>query len=137
MVINSQTRITLKMSITESIMALAERNPGALSCLMQLLKHGKKIDPDSAMGGLGVLLSLDTHSIYGSRIYMLWNDVCDKDLIKMCAILRACQLGFLSSKLLLTAIEDSYNHGLNLDEILHKVQERLPDFGINFNPIES
>lgn len=57
--------------------------------------HAPHIDPQSALGGAGPLLALDQHDIYGTDIYVLWNDKCQRDVRKMIMALRGVQLGHL------------------------------------------
>ena len=53
-------------------------NPGGLNVCMQIMEKGAKIDPDCPFPLLA-LLSFDTLGIYGSRIWMLYKDVCKQD----------------------------------------------------------
>jgi hypothetical protein len=112
---------------------LAEGNIGALTVMIEMMKHGAQIDPDSALGGLGAILALDTHEIYGSRIWMLYKDVCGQDLRTTLAILRAVQLGFLHESSLNEAIDSSRRPGktealIDVPALVAKVEERLPNF---------
>jgi hypothetical protein len=92
------------------------------------LTYGAEIDPDDWAGGLGPLLFMDSNRIYGSRIWQLYKDVCNQSLVRMLAVLRAWQLGFISGHALHHAI-DNCGEGLDVDELLGRVQERLPRFG--------
>ena len=92
-----------------------------------MLKRGAEIDPDALGGGLSGLLSLDTHGIYGSEIWMLYKDVCGQSLPKTIGLLRAVQLGFESESKLKQAIQ-SYGNGINVDVLFQRVCERLPNF---------
>lgn len=125
-------RITLQMSKVDAILALAEGNPGALTVIMQIMKR-EDIDPDAFMGPFGTLLLLDSHNIYGSRIWVLYKDVCGENVVNMLGLLRAVQLGILSEYTLNTAID---NYGrirdeekIDIDSCLEQVRERLPNFG--------
>lgn len=97
-------RITLDDTFITAAMKLSGGNPGALNVVMSLYQEGGNIDPDDVFGGLGQLLSLDSHGIYESEIWMLYKDVCDQDLTKVVLLLRACQLGALSERDLKKAI---------------------------------
>jgi hypothetical protein len=108
---------------------MTEGNPGATSVCMELIEKEKTIDKDSAIPGLGSLLSLDAYAIYGADIWMLYKDVCGKDIEKTIAALRSCQLGFTSFIDLKHAIAH-YGEGLELDKIVVQVKERLPNFGL-------
>lgn len=121
-------RIKLDMSMMDVVAELSEGVPGALVVCMRMLKDGDTIDPDNMLGGVGSLLSLDSQGIYGSRIWMLYKDVCGEDLTKTIALLRATQLGFVSDTDLDHAV-DNRGAGVDVDALYAQVQERLPAFG--------
>jgi len=129
-------RISGRDGLPEIMTKLTEGNPGALSVCMQIAAQAAAIDPDSALGGLGGLLALDTERIYGSRIWMLYKDVCGEDLTLTLGLLRACQLGMLARTDLNAAI-DNYGQGVDPAEILLKVQKRSPAFGAIEQPASS
>lgn len=65
-------RITgLNMSILEIMSALSEGNPGALRVLMALFSDG---------AGFLDVLGCDSKRLYGSRIWMLYKDVCGESI---------------------------------------------------------
>lgn len=99
-------------------------NPGGLRVAMEIFQEGGKIDPD-ASDGLVHLLHLDTLGVYGSRLWMLYKDVCGQDLRKTIATIRAYQLGFVEPETLNAMIDDGVEIS---DKILAQVKERLPDF---------
>ena len=112
----------------DALAVMAEGNPGCLGFMMEIIKKGAEIDPDSALGGVGPILLMDSFGIYGSRCYMLWNDICNRDLVKSIAMLRACQLGFISPADLNAQIDLSYSHTLDVGGLLKKVREELRNF---------
>ena len=124
---HGQERVGLQDTPVTTITKLAEGNPGALTVMMEMMKESKKIDPQDIMSGAFSPIVLDTHGIYGSRIWMLYKDVCGHDMVKMLGVLRACQLGIESSEKLDHAI-DNYGEGIDVDDLLVKVKERLPTF---------
>jgi len=124
-----EERIQLTDSTMDVVMKMGEGNPGAITVIMSLLKDAAKIDPDNWMPGLGEILSLDSLGIYGSKIWMFYKDVCKENLTKMCAVMRGHQLGFLTKDAIKVAIEN-YGKGIDVDDILKKVKEQLPNFGL-------
>ena len=121
-------RIKLTDNAQTAIAKLSEGNPGALSVCIAIFNQGATIDPDAgALGGFGPLLSLDTMGIYGPRIWMLYKDVCAEDLRVMLALMRARQLGLLAASGLLHGI-DNRGAGIDIDAVVARVEERLPDF---------
>lgn len=90
------SRIQITDNTLNVVSKMSECNPGAMAALCAILKEHDAIDPQSAMGGLGAILMLDTWGIYGSDIYVLWSGKCQKDCRKMLMIMRACQMGNFS-----------------------------------------
>lgn len=125
---NSKMRIELTDSGMDIIVKMAEGNPGAVRVLCEMLKDGGAIDPDNSFGGLGALLSLDTFGIYGSRIWVLYKDICGEDLTSTLGIMRAVQLGFLSETTLARALDIGAS-GVDVADLLRQVRARFPSFG--------
>ena len=130
---NTNTRLTLDDTVMTSIMKLAEGNPGAMRVCSEIMKNGEKIDPQG-MGGFGSLLSIDSLGIYGSRIWLLYKDICRENLVYTIAVLRAWQLGLLPENTLQRAIDCKATclgtpTEINPKELYAKVKERLGDFG--------
>ena len=110
---------------------MSDGNPGALTTLMQIHEENHKIDPQDFMKGLGPILSLDSMGIYGTDIYVLYNDICDRHLPKMLAVIRSCQLGLFDSKLLANACHRQDYSGkqfVPVEELYNEVKEKLSDF---------
>ena len=124
---NRDTRIKLDDTGMSATMKLSEDIPGAIKVCTQILNRGEDIDPYGVFGGLGILLMLDTFGIYGSRIWMLYKDVCKQDIVKTIAMLRIVQLGMLSEDKLQHAI-DNRGDGIDIDDLHKKVMQRLPGF---------
>jgi hypothetical protein len=112
----------------DCIIKMSEGAIGAMNVCMQLLDKGGTIDPDAWAGGFGNLLFLDALNIYGTRIWMLFKDVCGQDLVKTVAMLRAYQCGYVTRGQLDHAI-DNHGEGIVVDALLAQVKERLPNFG--------
>ena len=123
------TRIKLEDTTMSMCMKMCEGNPGALNVCVRLLNEAPEVDTDDIMGGLGTFLMMDTVGIYGARIWMLYKDVCKEELWKMVAVIRGCQLGFISQEDLLHAIEN-YGEGINVSECIEKVTAQLKGFKI-------
>ena len=121
------TRIEGQDTMMDVFTKLAEGNPGALTVCMQLYKETAAIDPQSAMPEVINLLALDTLGIYGSRIWQLYKDFCQEDIVNVMAVLRAHQLGLLQ-KISIDRAIDNWGEGIEIDEIVADVQERLPTF---------
>ena len=126
---NREVRIHFQMTLTDSLLEMAGGNPGATTALAKILEHGSGIDPDAATPFMHVL-HLDSMGIYEERIYMLWNDVCKRDIATMIAVIRAYQLGQLGGATLevINHAIDNRGDGLDLDAVVFAVKEKLPRF---------
>ena len=125
---------SLNKTLADIIMTLADGNPDALSVMTKLCQTASKIDPDSAWGALGPLISLDNLDCYGPRIWMFYKDVCGQDVHKMSGVMRACQMGLISDSDINKAI-DGNRDAINLPAVLTKLKARLPRFQIE--PVET
>ena len=128
----STERIKLGDNTMSVVIKMSDGNPGAMDAVMRLLKPNN-IDPDNILGGLGMVLLMDTYGIYGTDIYVLYNDICDRNLPKMVAVLRATQMGMFSSNILKDACSRQDYSGramVPVDGLCLKVKERLPNFNI-------
>jgi hypothetical protein len=75
------SRIEIQDTGMDIITKLAEDNPGAMSACVALLEE----DPHG-------LVLLDKFEIYGSSIYVIWSDQCDRDAGKMMSLLGAAEI---------------------------------------------
>ena len=123
----------LSMTTMDVLMALADGNPGAINVMMLMMEQGEKIDPDSAFGVFGGIVALDTHGIYGSRIWCLYKDVCGQSIEETLAALRAVQLGIARASDLSAAI-DGKGDKFDAGKALLSVRERLPSFASSYQP---
>lgn len=89
-IMNTKTRLTSEMGIKEAIIEMSEGNPGALTCMMEMI--------DSNPMAMLDILYFDSLGIYGSKIYMLWNDCCDRDMNKLNETLRYFREGDISEE---------------------------------------
>ena len=125
-----KTMINLRDSVKDIVLKMGAGNPGGLRVMMDIITLGPEIDPDDFAKGLGTILWMDSLGIRGSKIWMLYKDVCGEDIIKTIGMMRAVQLGVISSETLLHAI-DNYGDGVDVEKCLTKVKMELPNFGKN------
>ena len=126
------SRIELSDTMQDSIVKMADGNPGAVITMLEIIKNHDAIDPQAMMGGLGAIMILDTWEIYGTDIYILFNDKCGRDVRKMLMLMRATQLGFFShTKLSAMAADQMREVDLTDDEwadLDKKVCDQLEQF---------
>lgn len=131
---NEQTRITLDDTMSSALVKMCEGNPGALIVLLQCVQQEPVIDPDSILSPMGAVFALDSHGIYGAKIWILYKEVCGSNVPRMIGVLRAVQLGFLNERPLLDAVDEERRRGgaklKNIGALLAQVKERLPKFNL-------
>ena len=130
--VNEMNRIQLKDTGQDILIKMANGNPGAISAMVSMIENGKTIDPDSIFGPLGAIISLDIYKIYGTDIYILWNDICEKDISKVLMLLRATNFGFFPESKLKEMTHDQ-TRSINIskedwDKLLIKLRIELPNF---------
>lgn len=119
------SRLKLDMKFNDAIFALSEGNPGAVNVLMDSFRKCDEIDPEG-MGAWGFLLNLDSFGIYGSRIWVLYKDLCGENLALAVAMVRSVQMGVLPKSELDLAIGGNGN--LDPVEVAERLKEKLPSF---------
>jgi hypothetical protein len=127
-----KTKINGKESLVEVFQILSEGNPGALKTLMEVYQKSSIIDPDNILGGLGILLQFDTYNIYGSSIYILWNDQCERNTYKLLLLLRATQLGEFSLTRLKQLADDQMRACIISDEEFNEMKKKVCEILPNF-----
>jgi hypothetical protein len=127
----STERLTLGMSTQTAFMTMADGNPGAIMTILDMFKAADAVDPDNPMGGLGVLLNLDSCGIYGTDINTLYSDICAKIPGRAIMLVRAVQMGILPKALLQDACSRQDYSGaalLDMDNIYMELKAKLPRF---------
>lgn len=118
-----KNRIGLTDDIMSATIKMGDGDPGAIAAVMDLVKLAPTVDSDSAFGPYAGLIWLDSFGVYGSDIYVLWNDVCKRNGRTVLMLLRAAQLGLMPYTDLFKPLDDA--HIAALDE---RVCEALPNF---------
>ena len=126
------SRIRLTDNVRDMLIKMSDGNPGALVAMMDIMKYNSIIDPQSAFSEISTILALDTAEFYGEKIYILYNDQCERDARSLIMLMRAKQLGILNYEKLESIANDSMRKiRLTVDEmneIDNKVCEQLPEF---------
>lgn len=127
------SRLDLDKSMIENIIELSDGNPGALVAMQKLVNS--TIDKDAKiLKGLNVLMDLDSAGIYGTDIYVLFNDICHSVVLDVMTLLRGMQLGFVDQVILADACHRQDRSGadtITFDFIAStywKVKKELPNF---------
>ena len=115
---------------------MSKGNPGAISVLIQIVNHADNIcpmdDPDDVPPYIKILISMDVLEIYGSKIWLLFKDICGQDLPMMVALLMSMSydISVLPSSIILDALEGKLQ--INLDKVKSAILEKLPKFNFNY-----
>lgn len=129
---NMNPRIDFNDTTVSALIKMADGNPGAISAMMAILEKHQSIHPQAALGGIGTIMMLDEYGIYGSSIYVLYSDKCDRDVRKMVMLIRSVQLGIFSKTKLQEMAADQRRQVNLTDTEWHdlddKVFEQLDDF---------
>lgn len=116
--IKHKTRLTINDSFTDIIIKLSEGNPGAVSVVTEMMR---KDDWDNDAPGFTKILLLDSMGIYGDKIWMLYNDCCDRDLDQMNIVLCNWQMGKLTTQEISLNLSEGrgkpFNNLVPLDEL--------------------
>lgn len=84
------SRITMIDDAKSALIKICEGNPGAINACCCIIKEGIKVFP--YVDGWTYILALDTLEIYGTDIYVLWSDICQRDTQKMIAALKVANM---------------------------------------------
>ena len=126
------SKIELSDTVMEIIVKMSDGNPGAVNAIMDVMTHSDRIDPQAIERGLGSILFLDTLEIYGTDIYILWSDKCNKNTRKFIMLLRSVQLGYFAHDRIKAMASDQMRQvdltAEEWDEIDCKVCLQLNDF---------
>ena len=132
-------RLELTDSPLDMIMKMMDGNPGAMGALTEMVQTGQSIDPDAWHSAFAHIFGLDSAGIYGTDIYVLWSDICGRNMAKMIAVLRAKQMGHLAESVLKDACSRQDRSGktmVDADALYAIVKAELPNFDPN-NVFES
>lgn len=124
------TRIDLDDTIMDIICKLSGGNPGAMNVMMQMLAQTGTIDPNHVLGGAGAVMALDTLNVYESKIWVLYKEICNEDLVTMLGLMRGVQLGYMHTSELTEPLSTQHASipAARIAEVLAMVRERLPAF---------
>lgn len=125
-------RISLDDDAQTMLVKLCDGNPGALTTLIALLKQEQTIDPDSALGPYGTILSLDVMGIYGPRIWVLFKYVCDSKIDRLVTLFRAHQLGLVSEDAIKAASQEPPSTPpFDMESLIAQIKAQLPAFNVS------
>ncbi len=87
------SKINLNDKFSDIIIKLSEGNPGAMTTLFEIMKVKK----NEEISCISTFLVIDTMELYGSHLYMLWNDCCNRDINETLNVINNYQLGKITN----------------------------------------
>lgn len=102
-------------TIQDNFIKFSEGNPGALSTLFELLKQAQ--DKTALF-----LITLDRMELYGSHLYMLWNDCCNRDINKVIKILELYEREIITQKDIDERVK-TVGYGKSFDDLIEESEE--------------
>jgi len=101
--------LTLDDTLEDIIVKMSKGNPGAMSAIVSLLSEYPLADPLNPLKELAPILTFDYLGIYGTDLYIIWNDKCNRDVYKIFILIRSIQLGLMDGKKLVALSKDQLN----------------------------
>lgn len=98
---NSKLLIRPETPIEDAVVKLSAGNPGALDCLMSLVRFGNAC-PTRLFAFPFCVDMFDRLGLRGSELYMLWNDCLDRDVVSLLRLV------------------DDWRQGLVDDDFIHR-----------------
>ena len=97
---NTETRINGNDSVQMALLKMSEGNPGCLVFLTQFIQ----LVPTAFL----LILQFDGMGLYGSKLYMLWNDCCNKDVNKVAEVMRRRNRGEITDAEIMEHVSGVY-----------------------------
>jgi hypothetical protein len=97
-------KLNLMDTISDIMVKMSDNNSGALNVLINLIQYS--VVP---------VIILDNCKIYGSGIYILYNDKCNRDIKKFIKLLLATSINIITENKLKEMADDQLNK-INLTE---------------------
>jgi hypothetical protein len=111
------------MNETETLLLnLGKGNPGAITFAIELLKMAEDVDFKYA----AYLFLLEELNIVGPDLYVLWNDICERNMDNVSIIMNSTIYGFLDKDVLKDACSRQDYSGKKLINFL-ELKEKLKD----------
>ncbi len=100
---------------------LADGNPGALTALYQFINASYGDNGDLYIARcFETFFIIDMMELYGSHLYMLWNDCCNRDTKKFLKVIEGYREGKIKKSDLNERIFN-VGYGKSFDDLLEKI----------------
>lgn len=110
-------RLKLENTIQETLFEFSGGNPGALTFLMKLIKER---EDDFVID----LMTIDDMGLYESKLYMLWNDSCNRDIHKVIKIFDLYRIGKITQNDIEERIKN-VGYGKSFEDLLEDKTSKI------------
>ena len=107
------SKLELSDSFDKIMIKLSEGNPGALNVLFEIMKENN----NDLLKSIPIFIMIDSMELYGSYLYMLWNDCCNKDIHKTIKVIDLYKRGEIGQPTLNERIRN-VGRGKSFDDLL-------------------
>lgn len=104
------SRLEIFGTVSQNFINFAGGNPGAITTLFELQKA---VQDRTAI----YLITLDKMELYEDKLYMLWNDCCNRDISKVIKILDYYEKGVIKQKDIDERIKE-VGYGKSFDDLI-------------------
>lgn len=109
-------RLKIFETTTQNFINFARGNPGAITTLFELQKV---VQDKTAI----YLITLDKMELYEDKLYMLWNDCCNRDISKVIKVLDYYEKGIINQIDIDERIKN-VGYGKSFDDLIQDKEER-------------
>lgn len=110
---------------------MSDGNPGAISVLIEISLNDDYLRKYTGRSWYDLIKIFDMSEIYGANIYILYNDICDRDISKMIAVLLGVEMRYFNSEFFKEACSRQDRSGKDLIPVkwvYDRVKEIYPYF---------
>lgn len=107
------TKLLLTDNFDDIVLKMSEGNPGAMTTIFEIFKAKN----NDVIDAIPLFLTLDMMGLYGSHLYMLWNDSCNRDVEKVIKVIEAYRSGTINNVHIYERIQN-VGYGKSFDDLL-------------------
>lgn len=107
------SRLEIFSTVSQNFINFAGGNPGAIRTLFEL---------QNAVGDKTALylITLDKMELYEDKLYMLWNDCCNRDISKVIKVLDGYEKGIIKQNDIDERIKN-VGYGKSFDDLIEQI----------------
>lgn len=125
------SRVNHKMNLMEAVQAVSNGIPGTIAVLARVMKEYPKYDPENSMGIFGYIFTMDMFQIYDEGLWIIHSRLCDMQIVKTIAILRALQLGLITPREINNLLQSNLV-SLDFLILITEIRTKVPNFAQDY-----